>query len=421
MKDEIMDDDLETNISQNFMDGEPPTIWNQIELFLCMGPPPSQRHLRAAHEPVPARSRVDGVTHSPSHSYTSRSFAYTFCSPPSSSLLHTQYSFGMQNKCLISAYEVSFAGLVEAIDELPEGKVTQVLGNVRLCIIVIMSTLSMVAEAMEVLHAEIQALQRQGYLYQTWSGWQEFLVKTVKNTHWVMRYQCTHSDERWRHVVEPEPVLDIFSLLKESESKAWLTNCTASASLLPFGEDRVYLGALVTDFARFTLAAEQIGEKGASALVVRQTLQDTAAILRVHLGYPGVAVDCSLFNLRVHHHLHIPLATSGPPSSADWPVDLKSNYCITRDARHLTLNGQRDLQSISSGGGSCKPSVTRSLTSPTSCVYKGVRAYPPAVCVPHTLDPISLSPSKRHHITAELYTIFLLLTLNNAGCRAIGG
>nr|CAD7444294.1 unnamed protein product [Timema bartmani] len=54
-----------------------------------------------------------------------------------------------------------------------------------------------------------------------------------------------------------------------------------------------------------------------------------------------------------------------------------------------------------------------SLVPPTSYVYKGVRAYPPAACAPHSRPSISLA--KRHHIMAELYNIFLLLTLNNAG------
>ncbi|CAG2055965.1 unnamed protein product [Timema podura] len=64
------------------------------------------------------------------------------------------------------------------------------------------------------------------------------------------------------------------------------------------------------------------------------------------------------------------------------------------------------------------PFYTRYLSlqvPPTSCVYKGVRAYPPTKCVPHSIPGIS--PSKRHHLTAELNNIFLLLTLNNAGGR----
>nr|CAD7396811.1 unnamed protein product [Timema cristinae] len=77
---------------------------------------------------------------------------------------------------------------------------------------------------------------------------------------------------------------------------------------------------------------------------------------------------------------------------------------------------QRDLQSLISGGGNCKSSVTQSLVPPTSCVYKGVGAYPPVACIPHPRPDIS--PSKLHHIMAELYNIVLLLILNNAGGRA---
>nr|CAD7591351.1 unnamed protein product [Timema genevievae] len=80
--------------------------------------------------------------------------------------------------------------------------------------------------------------------------------------------------------------------------------------------------------------------------------------------------------------------------------------------RCLTLNGQRDLHYLISGGGSCKPSVTQSLAPTTSCVYKEVRGCPPVACDPHSRP--SISPYKRHHITAELYNIFKLLTLNNA-------
>nr|CAD7440358.1 unnamed protein product [Timema bartmani] len=54
--------------------------------------------------------------------------------------------------------------------------------------------------------------------------------------------------------------------------------------------------------------------------------------------------------------------------------------------RRLTLNGQRDLQSIFSGGEVASPV----LLGP--CAYKGVRAYPPVVCIP-TLDPISFQGS----------------------------
>nr|CAD7572836.1 unnamed protein product [Timema californicum] len=71
-----------------------------------------------------------------------------------------------------------------------------------------------------------------------------------------------------------------------------------------------------------------------------------------------------------------------------------------------------------SGGISSKLSVTRSLVPPTSCVYKRVQAYPIAACVPHPRPGIS--PHKRRHMTAELYNIFLLLILNNAGGRTTG-
>nr|CAD7393578.1 unnamed protein product [Timema cristinae] len=50
--------------------------------------------------------------------------------------------------------------------------------------------------------------------------------------------------------------------------------------------------------------------------------------------------------------------------------------------RYLTLNGQRDFQSLISGGGS--PVLLGPCRKPTSCVYKGVRAYTPGACVLHS-------------------------------------
>nr|CAD7429266.1 unnamed protein product [Timema monikensis] len=96
----------------------------------------------------------------------------------------------------------------------------------------------------------------------------------------------------------------------------------------------------------------------------------------------------------------------------------KSNYCLTGDAsngsggvdRCLTMNGQRgghrDLYSLISGGGIRKPSVTWSLASHTLCVYKGVRAYPPATCVPHSRPGISPSSIEviEKHIETSLKT-----------------
>nr|CAD7575420.1 unnamed protein product [Timema californicum] len=89
---------------------------------------------------------------------------------------------------------------------------------------------------------------------------------------------------------------------------------------------------------------------------------------------------------------------------------------------HYTLlEGQivshaRDLESLINDGGSCKPGITRSLASVTSCAHKGVQAYSPVACIPHSRPGVS--PSKRHPIAVELYNIFLLLTLNNADGRA---
>nr|CAD7459162.1 unnamed protein product [Timema tahoe] len=42
-----------------------------------------------------------------------------------------------------------------------------------------------------------------------------------------------------------------------------------------------------------------------------------------------------------------------------------------------------------------------------------MQTYPPAACIPHSRPDIS--PFKRYHIVAELYNIFMLLTLNKAG------
>nr|CAD7397966.1 unnamed protein product [Timema poppensis] len=62
--------------------------------------------------------------------------------------------------------------------------------------------------------------------------------------------------------------------------------------------------------------------------------------------------------------------------------------CASGMWRRLTLNIQKDLQSLIGGGGRCKHSVTRSLAPPTLCVYKGLRAYPPVACFPHSIPEI---------------------------------
>nr|CAD7595683.1 unnamed protein product [Timema genevievae] len=66
--------------------------------------------------------------------------------------------------------------------------------------------------------------------------------------------------------------------------------------------------------------------------------------------------------------------------------------------RRLTLNGQRDLQSFISDGGSCKPSVSWSLAATTSCVYKGVRAYPPVAYIPHSRPLFLINSTLRNKI-----------------------
>nr|CAD7392104.1 unnamed protein product [Timema cristinae] len=60
--------------------------------------------------------------------------------------------------------------------------------------------------------------------------------------------------------------------------------------------------------------------------------------------------------------------------------------------KHLTVNGQRDLQYLISGGRSCKLSVTWSLAPPTSYAYNGIQVYPPVAYFPQPRPGIS--PSK---------------------------